>query len=317
MRKDKKHLVAVLLLAAGVFFMSGNSESMAGEEPGHTEEGHGHEDEVVDSTVISNESAAAMGIETVIAGPSAIKETVRLSGRMVLNRNRSAEVKARFPGVVRDVFRQAGDSVKRGDKLAAIESNESLQVYAVPAPLDGVVLERTISVGDTAGEQPIFTVADLSSLWAEFFIFAADMGSVHQGQPIIIRSLDGKVSAMSMVQAIQPTAEASSQTVLARAEVANAEGNWRSGMTVQGYVVISEQAVGIAVPNTAIQQLEGKDVVFVKTATRYTATPITRGKADAEMTEIVAGLLPGKEVVSDGSFIVKADIGKAGAEHEH
>lgn len=317
MHIDKKLLMAVLLLAVGAFFILGGSASRAGEEPEHAEEAHEHESEAADSTVIDDGSAAAMGIETVVAGPASIRETIRLSGRMALNRNRSADVKARFPGIVRDVFRQVGDSVKRGDKLAAIESNESLQVYTVPAPLDGVVLERTVSIGDTAGEQPIFTVADLLSLWAEFFIFAADMGSVRQGQAIIIRSLDGKASAMSTVLAIQPTAEASSQTVLARAEVANTEGIWRSGMTVQGYVVISERPVGIAVPNAAIQQLEGKDVVFVKTATRYTATPITRGKADAEMTEIVAGVIPGTEVVSDGSFIVKADIGKAGAGHEH
>ena len=287
---------------------AGHEDNHAG---GHEEEGHG------DAATISDESAKRMGIETALSGPASISETVRLSGRMVLNQNRSAAVKARFPGVVRGVFKQVGDAVKRGEKLATVESNESLQVYVVPSPLDGVVLERSISVGDTAGDAPIFTVADLSSLWAEFFIFAADMERVQQGQPIIIRSLDGKMTATGTLQTIQPTAEASSQTVVARAELDNSSGTWRSGMTVQGHVVISEAPVLVAVPTSAIQRMEGQDVVFVKTGTKYAAMPVTLGRTDADHTEITQGLDAGTEVVSQGSFVVKADIGKAGAEHAH
>ncbi|MES2985237.1 MAG: efflux RND transporter periplasmic adaptor subunit [Pseudomonadota bacterium] len=321
MRKSKRPLffllLIVLLVGGGIAAFTGGNEPPAQEAETPAGDAHGHGTEEADSTDISDASAATMNIQTVTAGPAAIRQTIRVSGRMVLNQNRSAEVKARFAGIVRGVFKQVGDTVKRGDKLATVESNESLQVYAVPAPLDGVVLERTISVGDTASDAPIFRVADLSSLWAEFFIFAADMESVRQGQPIIIRALDGKTSTMSTLQTIQPTAEASSQTVLARAEVENATGAWRSGMTVQGDVVISEQPVALAVPTAAIQRVEGKDVVFVKTGTRYTATPVTLGRSDTQMTEITAGLSAGATVVSTNSFIVKADIGKAGAEHEH
>lgn len=318
MRTNKQPLLVFLLIVliagAAIFLMGGDDDSKpakqeAAEHP-ENEEGHG------DVATISDESAASMGIETAIAGPATIRETVRLSGRIVLNQNRSAEVKARFPGIVRGVFKHVGDAVKRGDKLATVESNESLQVYVVPSPLDGVVLDRSISVGDTAGDVPIFTVADLSSLWAEFFVFAADMESVRRDQPIIIRSLDGKMTATSVLQTIQPTAEESSQTVLARTEIDNSTGIWRSGMPVQGFAVVSEQPVEMAVPTVAIQQLEGNNVVFVKEGDQYTAKPVTLGHADADMTEIADGLVPGAEVVSTNSFIIKADIGKASAEHE-
>lgn len=316
MRTNKKPALAILLLvllvAGAAFFFTGEgkpTEREAAEEH-EGEEAHG------DVATISDASAASMGIETATAGPATIRETVRLSGRIVLNQNRSAEVKARFPGIVRGVFKQVGDAVKRGDKLATVESNESLQVYVVPSPLDGVVLERDISVGDTAGDAPIFTVADLSSLWAEFFVFAADMETVRQGQPIILRSLDGKMNATSVLQTIQPTAEASSQTVLARAELDNSNGTWRSGMPVQGFAVVSEQPVALAVPTAAIQQMEGNSVVFVKEGERYTAMPVTTGHADADMTEITEGIAAGVEVVGTNSFIIKADIGKASAEHE-
>ena len=354
MRTNKKPLLLAVVLAA--ILIGGGLAFFGGEkpEPAHHEEdadkhaheehkddhsesgehGHGDADEHAhgkdehdhgsggeeahgDAAQISDESAKAMGIETVAAGPASIRETVRLSGRMVLNQNRSAEVKARFPGVVRSVLKQVGDSVKKGEKLATVESNESLQVYSVPSPLDGVVLELNVSVGDTAGDAPIFVVADLSSLWAEFFVFAGDMEKIRQGQAIILRSLDGKLTTNSTLRTIQPTAEASSQTVVARSEIDNASGSWRSGMTVQGYVVISESPVTLAVPSAAIQQMEGKDVVFVKSGTQYSAVPVTLGRADAELTEITAGVDAGAQVVSKGSFVVKADIGKAGAEHEH
>ncbi len=297
----------------------GDADEHAHEEEGHADDhadehgGKGHSK----GASISNESAATMGIETTIAGPASIRETVRLSGRIVLNQNRSAEVKARFPGIVRGVFKQVGDAIKRGEKLATVESNESLQVYIVPSPLDGMVLERNISVGDTAGDAPIFVVADLTSLWAEFFIFAGDMGAIKQGQRIIIRSLDGRMMATGTLQTIQPTAEASSQTIVARAEVDNTQGQWRSGMTVQGHAVISEAPVEVAVPNAAIQRMEGEDVVFVKNGHGYAAAPVKLGMADTEMTQILEGLAAGTEVVSKNSFVVKADIGKAGAEHAH
>lgn len=304
-------LALLILIAGGVMLFGGSDTPMeATEDETHAETGYQL------SAEISDASAQTMGIETVGVGSATIRETVRLSGRVVLNQNRSAAVKARFPGVVRGVFKQVGDSVKRGEKLATVESNESLQTYAVPSPLDGVVLERSISVGDTAGDTPIFTVADLSSLWTEFFIFAGDMGAIRNGQAVLIHTLDGKANTQGMLNTIQPTAEASSQTITARAEIDNRAGEWRAGMTVQGDVVIGETPVEVAVPTAALQKMEGVDVVFVKQGTRYIATQVTLGLADRQMTQVTAGLAPGVEVVSRNSFVVKADIGKSSAEHQ-
>lgn len=325
MRSSKKPLIflfmaAVLIAIATWFFASGPTPVPEQEEHAHesAEEEHGDaHGESSDETEISEASAATMGIETIAAGPATIRETVRLSGRVVLNQNRSAEVKARFPGVVRSVTKQVGDRVVRGEKLATVESNDSLQVYAVPAPLDGVMLERNISVGDTTGEAPVFVVADLASLWAEFFIFAGDMASIQQGQKMVVRTLDGTTTAETVLQTIQPTAEASSQTILARVELDNSTGAWRSGMTVQGDAVTKELPVTLAVPTAAIQRMDGNEVVFVREGNHYAAVPITTGLADMEMTEVTQGLEAGALVVSKNSFVVKADIGKAGAEHEH
>lgn len=309
--------VAALLLVGLLLFATTSHDT---EEHGHEHsenEEHGEGGSHSEGTVISAEAAQKMGIETAIAGPATIHETIRLSGRVVLDQNRSAAVKARFPGIVRGVFKQVGDAVKRGEKIATIESNESLQTYAVPAPLDGVVLERSISVGDTAGDAPIFTVADLNSLWAEFFVFAGDMDEIRAKQPLIIRTLNGKITAQSAIDTIQPMAEMSSQTVVARATLDNTQGEWRAGMTVQGDAVTSAAQVAVAVPTAAIQRMEGEDVVFVKEGERYEAVIVALGIADADNTQITGGLEAGAEVVSKNSFVVKADIGKSDAGHEH
>jgi len=314
-------LILLFVIGGSAYAIFGGNEEPKTEayEEGHDDHEEGHEEGEAHSeqTTITDEAAASMGIKTVQVGPATIRETRNLSGRVVLNQNASAQVKARFPGVVRGVFKQVGDPVRRGEKLATVESNESIQVYAVPSPLDGVVLERNISVGDTAADRPVFVVADLNSLWAEFFVFAGDMGAIVQGQKIIVRSLDGKARTESTLQTIQPTAEASSQTVLTRTELDNSTGVWRSGMTVKGDVVVQETAVNLAVPVDALQSFEGNDVVFVKEGSTYTAVPVKTGRADPDNVEVIEGLAAGQEVVSKGSFVVKADIGKAGAEHEH
>lgn len=325
--KNKKPLWLILLVVVlgmiALFLMGGNEAMDVADEKQKTAteekaEEHSEEEgeEHGDSTEISNDAAQSAGIETVIVGPGAIRETVRLSGRVVLNQNRSAEVKARYPGIVRGVFKEIGQKVNRGEKLATVESNESLQVYAVPSPLTGVVLQRQISVGDMAADTPIFTVADLSSVWAEFYVFAADMQDVQQGQPILIRTLDGKATGESVLDTIQPMAEASSQTVVARTQIDNSSGQWRAGMTVQGDAVIRAQEVALAVPTSSLQRMENNDVVFVREGTRYKAVPVKLGLADAIWTEVTEGLQPGVEVVAKNSFIVKADIAKAGAQHE-
>lgn len=313
--------ILLLAIGGGAYVLFGSKENPSTKtDEAHEEEGHGHEEggeeHGGDETTISAETAANMGIETVQAGPATIRETRSLSGRIVLNQNTSAQVKARFPGIVRGVFKQAGDAVKRGEKLATVESNESLQVYAVTSPLDGVVLQRSISVGDEAAEEPIFEVADLSKLWVEFFVFANDATSITQGQAVRIRTLDDKLSADSTITALLPTADAASQTIIGRAVLDNADNAWRSGMTVRVDAVTSEQQVPLAVPTAALQRMEGKHVVFVKEGDEYKAVPVKTSLHDREMTEITDGLTAGAEVVSKNSFLVKADIGKAGAAHE-
>lgn len=287
----------------------------------HEAEGqaHGeHEEEGGDKTEISEESANTMEIEILTAGPSAVHQTISLTGKITLNQNKTAQISARFPGIVRDVKKSIGSKVAAGETLALVESNDSLQVYAVKAPFAGTVLARDTNIGDVAEGKPIFTVADLNQLWGEFFVFSRDLDRIKPDQKIDIISLNSdSLSTEATIASLLPTAESSSQTVVARVLIDNSDNKWRAGMTVRGDVVLSEREVPLAVKSAAIQRQEGANVVYVKKGQSYEMRKVELGEADREWTEILGGIEAGEEYVATNSFVVKADIGKAAAEHAH
>lgn len=284
------------------------------DEHGHGGEEGGHAEE----SKISDNAVKNLNIEILEVGSGMVQETVSVSGRVTLNQNTTAQVKARFPGVIRSVVKEPGEVVKAGDVLATVESNDSLQVYAVKSPVAGTIINRNANVGELAADTPLFVVADLSKLWAELFIFSKDGEKLKAGQKVRIQCLDDDINTHSTIALVLPTAEASSQTVVARAVIENADNHWRSGMNIRADVVLSEKEAPLAVKTEAIQRMEGNTVVFVASdGGTYKAHPVETGMSDSQWTEIKSGLTAGQRYVAKNSFVVKADIGKAGAEHEH
>ena len=125
-----------------------------------------------------------------------------------------------------------------------IESNESLKIYPVTAPTDGVILARNTNVGDVAGDDVLFTIADLSEVWAEFHVFPRDLATVKQDQVVQVRTLgsvkkEQSQSIKASISMLLPTADQLSQTVLAIVPLDNTDGAWRPGMTVEGDVLVA------------------------------------------------------------------------------
>jgi len=268
-------------------------------------------------TTIKEEVAKDSGLKTEEAGPATVRETIALTGRVVLNPNTTANVKARFPGVIRAVKKGLGDTVNAGDVLATVESNESLQVYEVKSPIAGVVLNRNANIGEVAGEAPIFTIANLSDVWAEFHVFQRDMEKVKVGQPVMVRGVEGKMETLGTINSLLPITEASSQTVVARVTVDNAHGHWRSGMTVRGDVIVNERQVPLAVKASGLQRFRDFTVVFAQVGNTYEVRMLELGTNDGEWVEVLGGLKPGTRYVSENSFLIRADIEKSGASHDH
>lgn len=265
---------------------------------------------------IAAEMAAAAGVKTAAAGPGAIRETLALYGTIRPNAQAQRDVTARFPGVVRTVEVQVGDVVKVGQRLATIESNESLQVYAISAPIAGTVTQRHANPGESADADALFQIADFSSVWAELSVFPRDRARLSPGQAVEIVAADGAAKGAGRIGYVSPVGTAS-QALIARVELDNREGLWTQGQFVDARVAIAEMPVEVVVPLAALQRFRDWDVVFVSEGEAFQAQPVTLGRRDAAQVEVTAGLKPGARVVVANSFLVKADVEKSGATHDH
>jgi cobalt-zinc-cadmium efflux system membrane fusion protein len=226
-------------------------------------------------------------------------------------------VRARFAGIVKTVNVNWGEDVKKGQVLATIESNESLRSYNITAPIDGVVLARNTNVGDVADAESLFTVADLSNVWAEFHVFPRDLENVKKDQVVEVHTLGKGKETVSKISMLLPTADALSQTVIAVVPLDNPDGKWRPGMTVEGDVLIDQREVPLAVRTSALQKFRDFTVVFAKFGEQYEVRMLELGTNDGEWVEVLEGLKPNTEYVTENSFLIKADIEKSGASHDH
>ena len=290
-------------------------------EDSHDDHGHGggddHGEHEEGKVEITPDAAKLTGVQFKQAGPDTVAMTTPLTGRIVLNENKTANVRARFPGIVKAVHVNLGDSVEKGQKLATVESNESLNAYIVYAPMDGVILKRETNIGDVTNGNELFVIADLSTVWAKYHIFPRDVPYIKKGQSVVVHTLDEKTRQNTQISMLFPTTDALSQTVIAIAELSNESGVWRPGMTIEGDIKVGEKQASIAVPRSALQFIEEQQVIFIKEGNTYEPRPVKIGMTGTENVEITSGLKIGETYVSAGSFVIKADILKGTAAHEH
>ena len=107
------------------------------------------------------------------------------------------------------------------------------------------------------------------------------------------------------------------RTATARIVLPNPEGIWRPGLPVTGELVADEVAVQVAVSTEAIQTLGDSTVVFGRYGDLFEARPVVLGRSDGRLVEVVAGLNRGERYAAENSYLIKAELGKAGASHDH
>jgi cobalt-zinc-cadmium efflux system membrane fusion protein len=262
------------------------------------------------------QEVAGVTIDTVKEGT--VSHALRVYGRVSLNDNRVAHLAARFPGVVKELRRGIGEHVEKGDVLAVIESNNNLQPYELRAHLGGTVLERHATLGEVVlDSQPLFVVADLSDVWVDFQLFDATPETLISGSKIMIDLGDGSSLREATVTYLSPTLDSATQSRLIRATVLNPTGDLRPGAFVSAMLVDQAVTVPMAVRQEAIQKFRDWDVVYLTDGATFQAMPITLGRRDEHLVEILGGLIPGDRYVTQNSYLIKADIEKSGASHDH
>jgi cobalt-zinc-cadmium efflux system membrane fusion protein len=267
-------------------------------------------------TIIPGQLAREAGIGTDIAGAAKIIETLKLTGRVEIDPNRVSQVRPRFPGMVKRIHVDLGEIVKAGDTMLTVESSESLQEYPVKAPIDGLVIKRNVQAGEVTADSPLFTIVDLSHVWMELDIFARDSGRVKEGQKVTFETLDGHTGS-GIIDWLSPLSSHASQSIHARVPLDNPDAHLRPGQFVSADVEIAEHDVPLAVRRSGVQGFRDFQVVFAKFGDTYEVRMLEFGITNDEWLEVIGGLAPGTEYVSENSYLIKADIEKSGASHDH
>jgi cobalt-zinc-cadmium efflux system membrane fusion protein len=328
MNKKQLLLLAIVLVAgAGLIFLALKSDHAHDhDDHDHDHDGHAHEAESTKATPealenkveITPEIAKASGIVVATVSPAKIKSMLKVNGRIRVNEEQMKHVVPRYPGVLKEVRKRLGDQVAKDEVIAIVESNESLQRYEVKSDLAGTIIEKHAAPGEFVGaSEAIFTIADLSSVWVDLNIFRQDSARVKAGQPVMIDGGEELPKAEGKITYVSPFGSESTQTLLARVMMDNASGDWRPGLFVTGEVLFEEVEVPLAVKPGAVQTFRDGTVVFVNDGNLYEPLCVETGRSDADWVEIISGMKAGQRYVAAGSFIIKADILKSGATHDH
>tara|TARA_R100000027_G_scaffold9275_4_gene6690 strand:+ start:21701 stop:22798 length:1098 start_codon:yes stop_codon:yes gene_type:complete len=282
------------------------------EHEDHSSHGHsreeGHRDGVVE---LSPEIVREFGIEVSEVTSGTLQRAVRLPGEIDFNRERMAYVTPRFAGTVTEIKLRLGDAVKKGDVMALLESSDTLVAFTLTAPIDGVVVRYDITPGETveAGAR-LFTVADLSTVWADLRVYQQDMNEIQKGSLATVRCRHDEDAYEGKVVYVSPSIDKHTRTGLARVEVDNRSGKWKPGEFIQGRVLVEESQVRLSVPRSAVLVVEDRPSVFVQTAEGFEVRPLELGRSDGEQWEVISGLEPKERIVVRNPISLKAEMSK-------
>jgi cobalt-zinc-cadmium efflux system membrane fusion protein len=232
-----------------------------------------------------------------------------------------AEQKLLALGVGRDTLRvlaiEPGGAVT-DRRVRAPFSPRALTRFEIRAPIAGTIVARTLSLGQAVQpDTPLFTIADLSTVWAEAAVYEPDLPLVRQGLPAVVRAPALGLEATGTVGYVGALVGERTRSATARVVLPNPEGRWRPGVFVSVEIVEEEVTVPVGVALDAIQTVRETPVVFVRSGDVFETRPVELGRRDDRTVEIVRGLAPGEQYATRNSFVIKADLGKAGAEHDH
>jgi membrane fusion protein, heavy metal efflux system len=190
--------------------------------------------------------------------------------------------------------------------------------YEIRSPIDGVITHKKISVGEVMKDDAnIFTVADLSSVWVDVNVYAKDLNALKVGQKVTVKSSAFEGRAEGTLSYVGALIGSQTRTALARIVLANPKGMWHPGLPVSVEVVSGEASVAKAISVEAVHTLRDAPVVFGRYGDVFEARPVVLGRSDGVLVEVTEGLEAGEQYAARNSYVIKADIGKSSASHDH
>lgn len=197
------------------------------------------------------------------------------------------------------------------------EKDTDYSRYEIKAPFAGAVIEKHITLGEVVNpDTSCFVLADLGNVWVDITVYPQDIPHVTVGQPVDVTAA-GQKAQRGEIAYVSPKIEEGTRTGVARVVLANPEQRWRPGMFIRADLVVSSEEVAVVVPNSAIQTIENQTVVFVEEHDEFKKRPVLIGRTTGNQSEVLKGLDAGERYAASGTFVLKAELGKAEAEHAH
>ncbi|WP_247989259.1 efflux RND transporter periplasmic adaptor subunit [Bradyrhizobium sp. 186] len=202
------------------------------------------------------------------------------------------------------------------NEIAALPdaSEARLRRQDVRAPISGRVVERKVELGAAVGrdnlETELFVIVDLSRVWVDLSVASSDLPLIREGQPVKISARGLSESTTGKIIFVSPLVDKDTRTTRVVTEIQNADRTWRPGSFVTAAIALSERNVPVVVPTTAIQKLEGRPVVFVRTKDGFEKRDVVLGQKEDQALEILSGLTPGETVAVTNTFSLKAELSK-------
>lgn len=190
--------------------------------------------------------------------------------------------------------------------------------YELRAPFDGTVVEKHFVLGEVVNEASnAFTVSDLNRVWATFSVAPKDLSAIQVGKKVQVVSAEMQTQVEGEVSYIGSLLGEQTRTATARAVLTNPDGAWRPGLPVAIEVATASQQAAVSVPSNAVQSIDEQTQVFVQVDGGFVAQPVTLGAANGGFVQITEGLSAGVTVATEGSFVLKSELGKGSADHAH
>lgn len=218
--------------------------------------------------------------------------------------------------LTRQKLQALGHDAEMLKSFETVEAADKLRFHELRSPLDGRVIGRELTLGEYVdATHSAFTVADLSLVWVETAIAPADLPFVTEGQSANIMGSGGKAEGKLIF--VSPAIDPETRAAKAIIELENKDGKWRPGEFANAAIATSAQDVDLIIPKEAVQNIEGKPVVFVRTDTGFEKRDVAIGREDSRHVEVISGITKGESLAVSGTFTLKAELGKSEAEHEH
>ena len=349
---------------------------------------HDEDEQEENVLLLTPEQRKRFGIVLSTAGAGTLRNEIRLSGEISFNEDNLSHLSPRVAGIVREVHKTIGDSVKAGEVLAVIDSREladakadylaakaraalaekmqlreqtlreqkvtseqelldaeqalaeaqitlrsleqklyalglSEQVvaalddqpgkaitrYEICSPIDGIVTSKHISLGESLeADADIFTIVNTDSVWINLAVHTRHLASVRKGNEVLVRSDHDETEQQGHVAMVSPFVDKMTRSATARVVLDNTPGLWVPGIFATGFITASTDELSVVVPRSAVQSIEGRDVVFVEHEGEFEIAPVSLGRSDSKSVEIKSGLTAGTPYVSEGAFELKATV---------